>query len=98
MAESVRTIPPAFNFERALPTISAAEWRLHGGFLLRTIATTIRPGIVMRAPTLDAPEPPLTTPLDYLLYLPLSYLYWSAELFRSVINNPHLFVQGAPFW
>jgi membrane-associated protease RseP (regulator of RpoE activity) len=97
MAESVRTIPPGFNFERALPTISAREWRLHGGLLLLTIATTILAGIVMMAPNLDAPEPPLTTPLDYLLYLPLSYLYWSAELFRYVMHNPHLFVQGATF-
>src|ERR1043166_6910713 len=59
MAESVRTIPPGFNFERALPTISAREWRLHGGLLLLTIATTILAGIVMMAPHLDAPEPPL---------------------------------------
>src|ERR1043165_5232756 len=97
MAESVRTIPPGFNFERALPMISAREWRLHGGLLLLTIVTTILAGIVMMAPNLDAPEPPLTTPLDYLLYLPLSYLYWSAELFRYVMHNPHLFVQGATF-
>src|ERR1041385_813270 len=97
MAESIRTIPPGFNFERALPTISAREWRLHGSLLILTIITTVCAGIVIMGPALDTPEPPLATPLDYLLYLPLSYLYWSAEMFRYAIHNPHLIVQGATF-
>ena len=97
MAESIRTIPPGFNFERALPAISAREWRLHGSLLILTIITTVCAGIVIMGPALDTPEPPLATPLDYLLYLPLSYLYWSAEMFRYAIHNPHLIVQGATF-
>src|ERR1044071_6029138 len=98
MAESVRTIPPGFNFERALPTISAREWRLHGSLLVLTIITTMLAGISLVAPPdLPSPEPPLATPLDYLLYFPLSYLYWAAELFKYAIHNPHLIAEGVTF-
>ena len=98
MAESVRTIPPGFNFERALPTISAREWRLHGSLLVLTIITTMLAGISLVAPPdLPVPEPPLATSLDYLLYLPLSYLYWAAELIKYAIHNPHLIAEGATF-
>jgi membrane-associated protease RseP (regulator of RpoE activity) len=97
MAESVRTIPPGFKFERAEPTISAREWRLHGSLLILTIITTTLAGIVLVAPDVPAPEPPLATPLDYLLYLPLSYFYWGAELFRYTMRNPHLITEGATF-
>ena len=82
MAESVRTIPPGFNFERALPAISAREWRLHGSLLFLTIITTTMAGIVLVAPNIQPPEPPLATPLDYLLYLPLSYLDWGGALLQ----------------
>src|ERR1051326_5706190 len=98
MAESVRTIPPGFNFERALPTISAREWRLHSSLLVLTIITTMLAGISLVAPPdLPVPEPPLATSLDYLLYLPLSYLYWAAELIKYAIHNPHLIAEGATF-
>src|SRR5215467_1127967 len=98
MAESVRTIPPGFNFERAGPTISAREWRLHGSLLILTIITTTLAGIILVAPPdLPVPEPPLATPLDYLLYLPLSYLYGGAELLKYSLHNPHLIAEGATF-
>ncbi|HZI46650.1 MAG TPA: site-2 protease family protein, partial [Pyrinomonadaceae bacterium] len=97
MAESVRTIPPGFNFGRAVPAISAREWRLHGSLLILTIATTTLAGISLVAPQIPTPEPPLATPLDYLLYFPLSYLYWAAELFKYSIVHPSLIAQGATF-
>ena len=98
MAESVRTIPPGFNFERAVPAITTREWRLHGSLLILTIITTTIAGISLVAPPdLPIPEPPLSTPLDYLLYFPLSYLYWAAELFRYSVHNPHLIMEGATF-
>src|SRR5215470_6502830 len=97
MAESVRTIPPGFNFERAAPTISAREWRLHGSLLILTIITTTLAGVVLAAPDIPAPEPPLATPVDYLLYLPLSYLYWGAELLKYALHNPHLIADGVTF-
>src|ERR1044072_1798888 len=98
MAESVRTIPPGFNFERALPTISAREWRLHGSLLVLTIITTMLAGISLVAPPdLPVPEPPLATALDYLLALPLSSLYWGTDLIKYAIHNPHLIAEGATF-
>jgi membrane-associated protease RseP (regulator of RpoE activity) len=97
MAESVRSIPPGFNFLRTAPAISAREWRLHGSLLALTIITTILAGIILVAPEVPAPEPPLATPLDYLLYLPLSYLYWFYELFKYAIANPHVIAEGATF-
>ncbi|HEX7294997.1 MAG TPA: site-2 protease family protein, partial [Pyrinomonadaceae bacterium] len=97
MAESIRTIPPGFNFERTVPAISAREWRVHGSLLILTIITTILAGIILVAPEVPASEPPLATPLEYLFYIPLSYLYWGAELFKYAIANPHLIAEGATF-
>ena len=97
MAESVRTIPPGFNFAPGLPAISAREWRIHGSLLFLTIITTILAGIVIVAPPLQPPEPPLATPLDYLLYLPLSYLYWGGALLSYALQHPHLIAEGATF-
>src|SRR4029079_3537391 len=97
MAESVRTIPPGFNFERTAPAISAREGRLHGSLLILTTMTTTLACNILVAPEVQTPEPPLATPLDYLLYLPLSYLYWGAELFKYAMANPHLIAEGATF-
>lgn len=98
MAESIRTIPPGFELlDRGTPTISAREWRLHGTLLFLTILTTTLAGIVIVAPELPTPDPPLSTPLDYLLYLPLSYLYWGAELFKYMLINPRVIAGGATF-
>src|ERR1051325_5921944 len=97
MAGSVRTVPAVFNFDRAAPTISAREWRLHASLFILTIITTTLAGIILVAPDVPAPEPPLATPLDYLLYFPLSYVYWGAELLKYTMRNPHLLAEGATF-
>ena len=98
MAESIRTIPPGFDLvERRPARLSAREWRLHGGLLLLTIITTTLAGITLAAPELPIADPPLNNPLDYLLYIPLSYLYWLAELFRYSLVNPRLIVEGVTF-
>jgi membrane-associated protease RseP (regulator of RpoE activity) len=39
----------------------------------------------------------LSSPLDYLLYLPLSYFNAMVELFRYAFANPRLIAQGATF-
>jgi membrane-associated protease RseP (regulator of RpoE activity) len=98
MAESIRTFPPAFDLpERPTPGISAREWRIHGGLLILTIITTILAGITLATPELHPSEPPLATPLDYLLYIPLSYVYWLVELIRYALANPHLIAEGVTF-
>ena len=96
MAESIRTIPTGFDlFERH--TISAREWRLHGGLLILTIVTTTLAGIMLAAPELSPAEPPLSTPLDYLLYVPLAYFYSIIELLRYALAHPRLITDGATF-
>lgn len=95
MDESIRT---TLDFgERKKPWLSAREWRLHGGLFLLTILTTILAGIMLAVPELPIREPGLTSPLDYLLYLPLSYLYSIIELLRYAFSYPKVIVEGVTF-
>jgi membrane-associated protease RseP (regulator of RpoE activity) len=73
------------------------DWRLHGGLLVLTIVTTTLAGMVHAAPLLSFPEPPLTNPLDYLLYIPLSYFYSLIELIRYAQVHPQVFAEGVTF-
>src|SRR5215204_2135928 len=95
MDESIRTAPPTLDFRE--PWLSAREWRVHGGLFLLTVLTTILAGIMLAAPELPVPEPRLASPLDYLLYVPLSYLYSITELLRYAFSHPALIVEGATF-
>jgi membrane-associated protease RseP (regulator of RpoE activity) len=79
------------------PWLSAREWRLHGGLFLLTVLTTIFAGVMLAAPELSPPEPRLASPLDYLLYIPLSYLYSIKELLGYAFSHPHALVEGATF-
>jgi membrane-associated protease RseP (regulator of RpoE activity) len=54
-------------------------------------------GITLFAPELPTPEPPLATPLDHLLYFPLSYFYSLVELFRYTQAHPQLLAEGVTF-
>jgi membrane-associated protease RseP (regulator of RpoE activity) len=94
MDESIRTVPSALTI---LPRLSAREWRLHGALFILTILTTVFAGMQLAAPELPIPEPPLATPLDYLLYTPISYFNSVLELLRFSMRHPHLIVEGATF-
>jgi membrane-associated protease RseP (regulator of RpoE activity) len=96
MAESIRTLPRGFDI-RERQTVSAREWRLHAGLLVLTIVTTTFAGIMLAAPELPTPEPSLTTPFDYLLYVPLAYLYSVVALVKHVMVHPRLIAEGATF-
>src|ERR1051325_11534004 len=96
MAESIRTIPTGFElFDRQ--TISAREWRLHGGLFILTIVTTTLAGIMLASPELTPAEPPLSNPLDYLFYIPLAYFYSIVELLRNALAHPRLIADGVTF-
>src|ERR1044072_796601 len=99
MAESIRTVPPGLDFvARQTPRISAREWRLHGLLFVLTIVTTTLAGIMWGAPPdLPAPEASLATPLDYLLYIPLTYYYSAVELWKYAIAHPALIGGGVTF-
>ena len=95
MDESIRT---NLDFgERKKPWLSAREWRLHGGLFLVTVITTILAGVMLATPELPVPEPRLATPLDYLIYIPLSYLYSINELVLYAFSNPKVMVAGVTF-
>ena len=98
MDESIRTAPQALDLgRRRQPWLSAREWRIHGGLFLLTVLTTTLAGTMLATPELPIQEPRLASPLDYLLYIPLSYLYSVIELVRYDLSNPHLIVEGATF-
>lgn len=96
MAESIRTVSTGLDIlERQ--TLSAHAWRLHGGLLLVTIVTTTLAGIMLAAPEVTPIEPPLSNLLDYLLYIPLAYLYSIVALLKYALVHPRLIVEGATF-
>ena len=95
MDESIRTAPPALEFRK--PWLSVREWRLHGGLFLLTVLTTTLAGTMLATPELPNPELPLASPLDYLLYIPLSYSHSVIELLRYDFAHPRLIVEGATF-
>jgi len=99
MAESIRSVPPGFDLvARQSPKISAREWRIHGLLFVLTIITTIFAGIMWGAPPdLPTPEPRLATPLDYLLYIPLTYYYSIVELVTYTVAHPALIGEGVKF-
>src|ERR1044072_4876242 len=90
MDESIRTAPP-------VTWLSAREWRLHGGLFPLPVPTTIRAGTMLAAPELPIPEPRLASPLDYLLYIPRSYLYSIIGRVRYAMFHPKLIAEGATF-
>lgn len=77
--------------------ISAREWRLHGALFLLTVATTTLAGVALAASEFVPTEPPLSGLLDYLLYIPLSFLYYSVDLVRYSLTQPHDLAQGIAF-
>ena len=96
MDESIRTAPPRVDLlERQ--KLSARTWRLHVGLFLLTVLTTILAGVMLAAPELAPIEPPLANPLDYLLYIPLAYLYSVLGLIKSALADPHVLAQGVTF-
>jgi membrane-associated protease RseP (regulator of RpoE activity) len=97
MDESIRNAAPVVGFHERKAWLSAREWRLHGGLFLLTVLTTTLAGITLATPELDVTQPALKTPLDYLLYIPLSYLYSIIEQLRYAFVHPHLLAEGAIF-
>ena len=77
--------------------ISAREWRLHGGLFVLTIVTTTLAGVALSASDFSPAEPPLSSFLDYLLYLPLSFLYYCAGLLKYALTHGPALADGITF-
>jgi membrane-associated protease RseP (regulator of RpoE activity) len=100
MAESFRAVPQGVDLPRSAGwlSISAREWRLHGVLFLLTIVTTTLAGMLfVGVPALPPYDPPLTGPLDYVLYIPLGYAHTILAVVRMGFTEPRLFAQGATF-
>lgn len=100
MAESFRAVLQGFDLPRSSGwlSISAREWRLHGVLFLLTIVTTTLAGMLLvAAPELPPYDPPLSSTLDYLLYIPLGYAHTIIDVIRLGLAEPRVFAQGATF-
>ena len=85
----------SITFER--PLLSAREWRLHGALLLLTVITTTLAGVMLAAPEIEPAEPPLSSLIDYVFYIPLSYFYELAALLQYALAHPRLLTDGVTF-
>ena len=70
---------------------------LHTGLFLLTIITTTVAGLVIAAPELDVPEPPLSRLVDYLFFVPQYYLRSIFALFVFTAEHPKLLADGLIF-
>src|SRR5678810_455052 len=92
------TFRPAFDlYQQPSLNPTARDWRLHSLLLLLTVVTTTFAGLMLVSPQLATPEPALANPLDYLLYLPLTYYYSVVELVRYSFSHPYLLRQAGAF-
>ncbi len=103
MAESVREIPPFVvdltgnpaNHHAVRPT--TREWLTHAALFFLTVITTTIAGIVIAAPPIDLPEPPLATVIDYLFYVPRYYLEIVFALLSFAFQHPRVLSEGLVF-
>lgn len=77
--------------------ITAREWRIHGALFVLTSLTTTLAGVALAASDFSPTEPPLSSVLDYLLYLPLSFLYYSADLVKYAMTHERELTEGIAF-
>ena len=95
MAESTQAIPPFVRARqsvalRVAPRPTAREWVIHASLFLVTIVTTTFAGLVLAAPEIDVPPLPLSSVIDYLLYVPEYYLRSVIALLGFTVQHPRL--------
>ncbi len=102
MSESIRAIQPYVEInadslmsESDRPTLRA--WMVHSLLFFVTLLTTTFAGILNAAPEIPVPQPPLTTAVDYLFYVPIYYSRTIGALFHFAILNPHFLTAGLTF-
>jgi membrane-associated protease RseP (regulator of RpoE activity) len=102
VSESAQAIPPFVNARqsvafRVAPRPTAREWTRHAVLFLITIVTTTFAGLVITAPEIDLPSPPLRGVIDYLLFVPLSYLQNILGIVSFTVHHPYLLANGLVF-
>jgi len=73
------------------------ELMRHSALFLVTLISTTFAGIVISAPEIEVPEPPLSGLLTYLFYIPDYYLRIVAALTAFAIAHPAILVDGLQF-
>ncbi|MFN2511957.1 MAG: site-2 protease family protein [Pyrinomonadaceae bacterium] len=102
MSESAPAIPSYVKARhsialRVTPRPTAREWMLHVSLFLITIVTTTVAGLVIAAPPVDVAPPPLSTVIDYLLFVPQYYLRSVIALLAFTVQHPRLLTEGLVF-
>jgi membrane-associated protease RseP (regulator of RpoE activity) len=84
---------------RLLPirVITRREWLIHAGLFFLTFVTSTLAGITLAAPELPVAEPPFASPIDFVLYLPLTYVFLAKALVAYAFTHPAIIVQGLAF-
>jgi membrane-associated protease RseP (regulator of RpoE activity) len=77
--------------------ITRREWLIHISLLLLTFVTATLAGITLAAPNVEATDPPFATPIDLILYLPLTYVLLAKALVAYALAHPAIIVQGLTF-
>jgi membrane-associated protease RseP (regulator of RpoE activity) len=102
MSESAQAIPPVVKARklvalRVAPRPTAREWMLHASLFLITILTTTVAGLVLAAPEINVAPPPLSSVIDYLLFVPQYYLRTVIALLGFTVQHPYLLADGLVF-
>lgn len=102
MSESAQAIPHFVKARRSMglrvaPRPTVREWMLHASLFLITIVTTTVAGLVISAPEVDVAPPPLSTVIDYLLFVPQYYVRSVIALLGFTIQHPQLLADGLVF-
>src|SRR5258705_8300044 len=100
MSESIERLPNLVARRdqlEATSRVTPREWLVHGSLLLLTLLTTTLAGIILVAPELPAPEAPLHSAMDYVLYAPRIYTASIAEIISTALSDRHALIQGLIF-
>lgn len=85
------------SFAKPVITISSREWRLHGALFVLTFVTTTLAGVALAASDFTPTDPPLSGLLDYLLYIPLAFLYYCVDLVKYALTHSRALGEGVAF-
>ncbi len=104
MSESLRVVPTFVERERPLVRRRAArptarEWVRHGALFFLTALTAACAGTLFAVPLDQIPDPsvPLSTPLDYVLFVPVYYFKFLGAVGAYALASPAYALDGAAF-